>query len=132
MPKRNISFDVFNRALTKPGFLRIIREFDIKMVNHLVYEELRGELKVKLEELILKLDILLKYKKKKTISINDIMFFIDDPKVFLKGFNIKKGKPLKSLSFQKTPFKQFIQLVMEYTNCEYHMKKNVPIFIQCM
>ena len=64
MSKKKISFDVLNRALTKPGFLRIIREFDIKNVNHLVYEELRGEMKVKLEELISQLDILLKYKQK--------------------------------------------------------------------
>ena len=33
MRRKNISFDVLNRALTKPGFLRIIREFDIQNVT---------------------------------------------------------------------------------------------------
>lgn len=133
MRRKNISFDVLNRALTKPGFLRILREFDIQNVNHLVYEELRGELKVKLEELIYKLDILLKYRKKKTISINDVMFLIDDPKLFLKDFNLekcKKGETIECLYFQKTPFKQLIQLIIQYMNYEYHMKKGVPILIQ--
>jgi len=133
MRRKNISFDVLNRALTKPAFLRIIREFDIKNVNHLVYEELRGELKVKLEELIYKLDILLKYRKKKTISINDVMFLINDPKLFLKNFNLekcKKGETVECLYFQKTPFTELIQLVLQYMNCNYYLKKGVPILIQ--
>jgi histone H3/H4 len=133
MRRKNISFDVLNRALTKPGFLRIIREFDIQNVNHLVYEELRGELKVKLEELIYKLDILLKYRKKKTISINDVMFLIDDPKLFLKYFDLekcKKDESVECLYFQKTPFTELIQLVLQYMNCNYYLKKGVPILIQ--
>lgn len=133
MSKKKISFDVLNRALTKPGFLRIIREFDIKNVNHLVYEELRGEMKVKLEELISKLDILLKYKKKKSISLNDVMFLIDDPKIFLKDFNLekcKKGESVECLYFQKTPFTELIQLIMQYMECNYRMNKGVPILIQ--
>lgn len=133
MRRKNISFDVLNRALTKPGFLRIIREFDIQNVNHLVYEELRGELKVKLEELIYKLDILLKYRKKKTISINDVMFLIDDPKLFLKDFDLekcKKDESVECLYFQKTPFTELIQLVLQYMNCNYYLKKGVPILIQ--
>ena len=133
MRRKNISFDVLNRALTKPGFLRIIREFDIQNVNHLVYEELRAELKVKLEELIYKLDILLKYRKKKTISINDVMFLIDDPKLFLKDFDLekcKKDESVECLYFQKTPFTELIQLVLQYMNCNYYLKKGVPILIQ--
>lgn len=133
MRRKNISFDVLNRALTKPGFLRIIREFDIQNVNHLVYEELRAELKVKLEELIYKLDILLKYRKKKTISINDVMFLIDDPKLFLKDFDLekcKKDESVQCLYFQKTPFTELIQLVLQYMNCNYYLKKGVPILIQ--
>lgn len=133
MRRKNISFDVLNRALTKPGFSRILREFDIKNVNSLVYEELRGELKVKLEELIYKLDILLKYRRKKTISINDVMFFMDDPKLFLRDFNLekcKKGETIECLYFQKTPFTELIQLVLQYTNCHYYLKKGVPILIQ--
>lgn len=130
MRRKNISLDVLNRALTKPAFLRIIRELNIKNVNHFVYEELRSEIKVELEDLLYKLDILLKYKKKKTISINDVMFFIDDPENFLKGYRIQNGETVKSFVFQKKPFKEFIQLIMQYMNCEYNMKKGVPTLIQ--
>ena len=59
--------DVMNRALTKPSLLRMIREFDIKNVNNLVYEKLRHAVNVKLENIVYKLDVLLKYRKKKTI-----------------------------------------------------------------
>lgn len=133
MSKKNIPFDILNTALTKPGFLRLIREFDIKNVNHLVYEELRSEMKVKLEELIFKLDILLKYRKKKSISLNDVMFLIDDPKIFLKNFNLekcKKGETDECLYFQKKPFKELIQLIMQYTECNYRMKRGVAVLIQ--
>ena len=65
MRGKNISYNVINRALTKQSLLRMIRDFDIKNVNHLVYEKLRDAVKVTLENVFYKLDFLLKYRKKK-------------------------------------------------------------------
>jgi hypothetical protein len=65
MRGKNISYNVINRALTKHSLLRMIREFDIKNVNNLVYDKLRNIVNVKLENIVYKLDVLLKYRKKK-------------------------------------------------------------------
>lgn len=125
--------DVMHRALTKPGLLRMIREFDIKNVNNLVYEKLRYVVKVKLENIVYKLDVLLKYRKKKTIDINDVMFLLDDPNLFLKNFDLKKCKKRENIDclfFQKKPFRELIQRTMQNTKTSYRMKKGVPVLIQ--
>lgn len=124
---------ILNTALTKPSFLRMIKEFEIKNVSHLVYEELRGIIKVELEELLYKIHILLQYKKKKTISLNDVIFVMDEPKIILKEFNLekcKKGENIECLYFQKTPFSDLIRLTMQDENYNYRMNKGVSILIQ--
>ena len=134
MRGKTISNNVIHkRALTKPNLLRMIRDFDIKNVNHLVYEKLRDAVKVKLENVFYKLDILLKYRKKKTIGINDVMFLLDDPSLFLNNFDLKKCKERENIDclyFQKKPFRELIQRTMENTNTTYRMKKGVPVLIQ--
>ena len=67
--KKKISYEnLLHTALSKPAFLRMIREFDIDInnVNYLLYEKLKCAVKVKLETIVYKLDILLKFLSYKT------------------------------------------------------------------
>jgi len=133
MRKKNIPYDILNTALTNPSISRMIKEFNIQHINHLVYEEIRGELKVKLEELLYKVHILLQYKKKKTITLNDIYFLMDKPKLFLKDKNLEKcikGNNIECLYFQKTPFRDLIYLTLQDENYPYRMNHGVSILIQ--
>jgi histone H3/H4 len=132
MIRKKIPFEILYNAVPKNSLYRMMKEMNILNISELTYEELRGVLKVNLEELLHKINVLLHYKEKKTICINDVITVMDE-KILWNDTKLQKcikGKNTNCLYFPITPFKDLIRLTIQEQGNNYQMKTGVSIIIQ--
>lgn len=101
-----------NDVFVKPRIKNMCRKVGIQNVNSLVYEEVRGNLKVFLEELLEKILAVTLFYKRKTVGVNDV-YLVMEKHLLLKKKKIphcKEGKKIEvCLEFARSPFHRFVR-----------------------
>lgn len=105
-----------NRVLLKPRIKNLCNKVGIKNINSLVYEEMRGVIKVFLEDFLERILIITKYYQKKTITVNSV--YLATEEYLLLADKIPKCEDLNKkfkacLEFPKSPF---LALIKEISN----------------
>lgn len=101
-----------NDVFVKPRIKNMCTKVGIKNVNSLIYEEIRGILKVFLEELLEKILTVTRFYKRKTVSVNDV-YLVMEKHLLLTKKKIPHCKETKKieicLEFAKAPFHRFVR-----------------------
>jgi len=116
--------DVFVKSRIK----NMCTKVGIKNVNRLVYEEIRGILKVFLEELLEKILAVTLFYKRKTVSVNDV-YMVMETHLLLKKKKIPHCKETKKmeicLEFARTPFHRYVrEICLDHLQYSKYMKKS--------
>jgi histone H3/H4 len=105
--------------LTDSRIKQICSKAGIKTVNHLVYEEIRGILKVFVENFLEKILILTKYYERDTVTVNDVQM-AEENHLILSHKKIPKCKNTNKiqicLEFPKPSFEKFIREISHDTD----------------
>lgn len=136
MPPKNIPYNILNIALNTSSIHRLIKNCNTHhssiQISNLVDEEVRSIVKVKLEEIMYKIHLIVEYHDKKKISINDALSIMDN-KMFWNDKNLQKcirDKKSNCLYFSKNLFKDLIRLVLRDIKQDYPMRAGVSLVIQ--
>ncbi len=96
------------QGITKPALVRLARKAGVKRISGMIYEELRGVLKVYLEDLIRFTITSVEYNRRKTLQLRDVMFGLEQIGLLYGGLATKSCgvKPAKkTTSGKKHKFK---------------------------
>ena len=74
-------------GITKPAIRRIARRAGVKRISGLIYEETRGVLKHFLENLISDIVCYTEHAKRKTVTVNDVVYALKRSGQVLYGFS---------------------------------------------
>lgn len=92
-------------GITKPAIRRILRRAGVKRISGLVYEELRGILKVWLEKIVRDMIVFTEYDRRKTVQNEDLEAALDANGIALAAGinqNAKKTASLQSCNSRGT------------------------------
>lgn len=105
--------------LTDSRIKQICSKVGIKTVNHLTYEEIRGILKVFVENFLEKILIITKYYERDTVTVSDVQMATENH-LILSHKKIPKCKNINKiqvcLEFPKGSFEKFIREISHDTD----------------
>jgi histone H3/H4 len=105
--------------LTETRIKQICSKVDIKTVNFLTYDEIRGILKVFVENFLEKILIITKYYERNIVTVNDVQMARENHLLFTRE-KIPKCKNIKKnqicLEFPKGSFEKFIREISHDTD----------------
>eukprot|EP00956_Cyclotella_meneghiniana_P011348 scaffold15942_cov78-Cyclotella_meneghiniana.AAC.11 len=78
------------KGITKPAIRRLARRGGVKRISGLIYEETRGVLRAFLENVISDAIVYTEYAKRKTVTVNDVLYALKRQGKTLYGFEDKR------------------------------------------
>jgi histone H3/H4 len=117
-----------------PRIKNLCTKVGIKNINYLTYEEIRGNIKVFLEDFLIKIIILAQYYQKKTISVNIVYMAAEEYLLLSEDkMNTCKGIPKKfttCLEFPKAPFLRLIKEILNDLGVSFAVQPKAAVLIQ--
>lgn len=95
------------QGITKPAIRRLARRAGVKIIGGLIYEEIRGVMKVKLENLMRDVVSITQDKNKKTVTADEVSLAIQ-----MKGGNLTYNQP-KTKRKNELTFNIYINRVLK-------------------
>ena len=77
------------KGITKPAIRRLARRGGVKRISGYIYEETRGVLRAFLENVISDTIVYTQYAKRKTVTVNDVLYALKRQGKTLYGFEDK-------------------------------------------
>ena len=90
-PTRKVLRDNIS-GITKPAITRLARKGGVKRLSGMVYEEIRGVLKVHLENLVRDCATSMEYARRNTLQLKDVMFGLEQTGLAYGGITKKSCK----------------------------------------
>ena len=121
-----------NEVFVKSRIKNMCTKVGIQNVNSLVYEEVRGTLKVFLEQLLEKILTVTRFYKRKTVTMSDVYLVMEKHLLLLKKKipHCKETKKIQiCLEFARSPFHRFVREIsldlLQYS--KYMKKSDIPV-----
>ena len=135
MPKKIETASNAIGDITKPALLRLCHRVGIPRVSGIVYEELRGDLLVFLQEYIARVVTFTEHERKQTVSVNHAYAGMWPTKVLLTTKDLEACKPKSKipqicLTFPKAPFVRLIRGVIADFKKNLRIQHEASILIQ--
>lgn len=121
-----------NDVFVKSRIKSMCKKVGIQNVNSLIYEEVRGILKVFLEELLEKILTVTQFYKRKTVSVNDVYLVMEKHLLLMKKKipHCKESKKIQiCLEFARAPFHRYVrEISLDHLQYSKYMKKSdIPV-----
>jgi histone H3/H4 len=135
MPKKIESASNAIGDITKPALQRLCHRVGIPRVSGVLYEELRGNLLVFLEEYLARVVTFTEHERKQTISVNHAYAGMWPTKVLLTTKELDACKPKSKIpqicvTFPKAPFLRLVRGVVAQYKPDLRIQHEASIIIQ--